>query len=170
MKRIGFWLVFSGMMLALSGCGYHVGFLGHPQLKTIAVAPAVNETALYNTASDMRMMLCEAVTQDGSLKLVDQSTADCILYCTVKEAAFADVTTGGYNSKLVYTTKEWSARVTVEYHLIIPGQAKPLKQGIVTGNARFMAPIDEEVSRLRAVRQACYEASRSILYAIVEGW
>ena len=108
--------------------------------------------------------------QDGSLKLVDQSTADCILYCTVKEASFADVTTDNYNSKIIYKPKEWAAKVNVEYNLIIPGQAKPLKQGTVTGNSRFQAPIDEEVSRLRAVRQACYDASRSILYAIVEGW
>ena len=170
MKRFGFWCVCAAALLTLTGCGYHVGFLGHPQLETIAVAPAVNETALYNVASDMRMMLCEVVVQDGSLKLVDQSTADCILYCTVKTASFADVTTDSYNSKIIYKPKEWSAKVTVEYNLIIPGQAKPLKHGTVTGDSRFQAPVDEEVSRLRAVRQACYDASRNILYAIVEGW
>ena len=170
MKRFGFWCALATVLAALTGCGYHVGFLGHPQLKTIAVAPAVNETALYNVASDMRMMACEVIVQDGSLKLVDQSTADCILYCTVKEASFADVTTDNYNSKIIYKPKEWEAKVSVEYNLIIPGQAKPLKQGSVTGKSRFQAPIDEEVSRLRAVRQAWYDASREILYAIVEGW
>lgn len=170
MKRIGLRLLCAVMIPALSGCGYHVGFLGHPQLETIAVAPAVNETALYNVASDMRMMMSEVIVQDGSLKLVDQSTADCILYCTVNEASFADVTTDNYNSKIIYKPKEWAAKVTVEYNLIIPGQAKPLKHGTVNGNSRFQAPIDEEVSRLRAVRQACYDASRNILYAIVEGW
>ena len=157
-------------LLAIAGCGYHVGFMGHPQLKTMAVAPAVNETAIYNVASDMRMMACEVITQDGTLKLADQSIADCILYCTVKDASFADVTGDSFDNDNVYKPKEWAARVQVDYRVIIPGQAAPLKSGTVTGNSRFQAPIDVEQSRLRAVRQACYVAAQNIVRAVTEGW
>ncbi len=154
----------------LGGCGYHLGFLGHPQLKTVAVAPAVNETALYNVASDMRMMATEAVMQDGTFKLADQSTADCILYLTVKDAQFADVTGDAFDNDNVYKPKEWQAQVSVAYQVVIPGRGEPLLSGVVNGVSRFQAPVDVEVSRLRAVRQACYVAAQQVLYALGEGW
>ena len=158
------------LLMTLSGCGYRIGFTGHPQLESIAVAPAVNETAIYNVASDARMMMCEVIMQDGTFKLSDQHNADAILYMTVKETAFASVSDASIENDNQYKPTEWRTQVTVDYKLVIPGQGEPLKSGTVQGNARFQAPLDVEGSRLRAVRQACYEASRQIIYNIAEGW
>ena len=60
------------LFLLLGGCGYQVGSLMHPQVKTVAVAPVVNETVAYNVAAEMRGLLCECFITDGSLKLVDE--------------------------------------------------------------------------------------------------
>jgi len=168
----GLWGILTGglLLLATGGCGYHIGFIKHPQLNSIAVAPAVNETATYNAASDARMMMCEVVMQDGTFELSDQHNADAILYMVVKEVAFASVSDASIENDNQYKPSEWRTKVTVDYKLVIPGQGEPLRAGTVSGDARFQAPLDVEGSRLRAVRQACYEASRQIIYNIAEGW
>lgn len=161
--------LFAGVLF-MSGCGYHVGFLKHPQLNTIAVAPAVNETALYNVANDMRFMMNEAVMQDGTYKLSDAKRSDAIIYLVVKEASFADVGDASVEDDDTYSPSEWNAKVKVDYKVIIPGQGKPLLAGSVDGEARFQAPVDIEGGRQRAVRQACYVAAQKITYAVTEGW
>jgi len=158
------------LMSLLSGCGYHIGFVKHPQLNTIAVAPAVNETAVYNAASDARMMMSEVVVQDGTFKLVDEKIADAVIFMTVKNVSFAEVSSASVTDSNTYRPNEWATRVNIEYKLIIPGQAGSVRSGSVTGKALFQSPIDIESSRLRAVRQACYEACRKIIYNIAEGW
>ena len=36
MKRFGFWILLAFPLLLLPGCGYQVGSLMHPQIKTVA--------------------------------------------------------------------------------------------------------------------------------------
>jgi hypothetical protein len=160
----------AAMLFTLTGCGYHIGFIRHPQLESLAVAPSVNETAIYNVASDMRMMMCEVVMQDGTFKLSDQSRADAILYTVVKSASFADTSDASMEDENTYSPAEWQVTVQVEYKLLIPGQGKALRTGTASGSARFQAPQDVEGSRLRATRQACYVAAQNIIYALAEGW
>ena len=156
--------------LLLSGCGYHIGFIRHPQLESLAVAPAINETALYNVASDMRFMMCETLVQDGTYKLSDMQRADAIIYLTVKSADFADVGDASLEDDDTYKPSEWSAKVKVDYRVIIPGRGEPLLAGSVTGSSRFQAPVDLEGGRQRAVRQACYVAAQQVVYAVSEGF
>ena len=63
------------LVLLCGGCGYHVGSMMHPQVKSIGVAPVVNDTAFFNCASQLRSMLCETFMTDGSLKLKDVKSA-----------------------------------------------------------------------------------------------
>lgn len=170
LKNLCIALLGSLVICGLTGCGYHIGFIKHPQIDSLAVAPAINETALYNTASDMRSMMCEAIMQDGSYKLSDQRNADAVIYLTVQSAKFADVSGASVDNDNEYKPEEWETRVTVSYKVIIPGQGKPLRAGSVTGISRFQLSVDIESSRLRAVRQACHEAARKIVYNIAEGW
>ena len=160
----------AALAISLCGCGYHIGFIKHPQLNTLAVAPAVNETAVYNAASDVRMMMNEVVVQDGTFKLVDQKSADAVIFMTVKRVSYAEVSEASVTDRDTYRPNEWAVNVAVEYSVIIPGQAGAIRSGTVEGSTLFQAATDIESSRLRAVRQASYNACRKILYNIAEGW
>ncbi len=160
----------AAVLLLLNGCGYHIGFIKHPQINTLAVAPAVNETAIYNAASDIRMMMTEVIVQDGTYKLTDQKHADAIIYLTVKEVKFAESSDASLEDDDTFKPTEWQTQVTVDYSLVIPGQGGKLLSGSVTGDSLFQAPLDLEGSRLRAVRQACYVAAQQVIYSLAEGW
>ena len=167
-----FQALFCGLLLTVfcTGCGYKVGFIKHPQLDSIAVAPVINETEIYNAASDMRMMMTEVVMQDGTFKLSDLRRADAILYMTVENIAFAEASQATVKDQLEYRPDEWRVRIGVSYKLVIPGRGKPLLSGRKEGEIRFQAGADVESGRLKAVRQACFIAARKIVYAIAEGW
>ena len=164
--------MFSCLLLIIfcAGCGYKAGFIKHPQLDSIAVAPVINETEIYNAASDMRMMMSEVIMQDGTFKLANLRDADAILYMTVQNIAFSEAARATVKNQREYRPDEWNALVNVSYKLIIPGQGKPLLSGNRTGQIRFQAGADVESGRLKAVRQACFEAAKKVVYAIAEGW
>ena len=155
---------------ATAGCGYKIGFIKHPQLDSIAVAPVINETEIYNAASDMRMMMSEVIMQDGTFKLADMRRADAILYITVQNIAFGEAVRATVENEIEYRPDEWRAWMTVSYKLIVPGQGKPLLSGRKEGHIRFQAGADVESGRLKAVRQASYIVARRIVQSIAEGW
>lgn len=157
-------------MLLCASCGYRIGFIKHPQIDSLAVAPVINETAIYNAASNMRMMLNEVIMQDGTYKLSDQKRADVILFLTVKQVSFSEYDDASVHNKYEYKPAEWLTVVSVSYKAVVPGQGKPILEGTVTGSARFQENLDLETVRLRSTRQACYEAARRIIYRISEGW
>ena len=57
------------LTMLFSGCGYKIGNMGHPQLKSVAIAPVVNDTLAYNAAANMRGQLAECFQTDGTMKL-----------------------------------------------------------------------------------------------------
>ncbi|MBE6398976.1 MAG: hypothetical protein E7041_02410 [Lentisphaerae bacterium] len=156
--------------VVLGGCGYSVGPIGHPQLKTVAVAPVANETLSYNAAAQMRNLLSECFTTDGTMKLVSATQADCIVYASVKEVTISEVSWSS-NDDDDYQPNEWRCRVKVNYSVIIPGRGKPLiKERSVTGSAEFVTGPDLESSRLNGMRQAMFDASKTIVSNITEAW
>ena len=158
------------ILILCSSCGYHIGFIKHPQIDSLAVAPVINETTSYNAASDMRMMMSEVIMQDGTYKLSDQKRADAILYLSVAGIGFNEFDDASVERNSQYKPSEWRTTVNVGYKLLIPGQGKPIISGTTSGNAQFQAGVDLESVRLRSVRQACYEAAKKIIYQISEGW
>lgn len=158
------------LAVATAGCGYKIGFIKHPQLDSIAVAPVINETEIYNAASDMRMMMSEAIMQDGTYKLSDLRRADAILYITVQNIAFGEAVRATVENEVEYRPDEWRALMIVTYKLIVPGQGKPLLSGRKEGHIRFQAGADVESGRLRAVRQVSYVTAQKIIQSITEGW
>lgn len=89
--RVAALMMLTLLLACVSGCGYRVGSLMHPQIRTVAVAPVVNETIAYNVSAEVRGLLCEAFMTDGSLKLVDMSKADCIVYARVLGVNFSEI-------------------------------------------------------------------------------
>ena len=155
----------------LSGCGYRIGSLMHPQINSIAIAPVVNETVSYNVAPQVRSLLCEAFQQDGSLELRRESDADCILYARVVKISFKESTwSSTYNDDL-YVPIEWTADIDIEYTVVVPGELKPLfKKTKVSGSATVMTGADMETGRVSGIRQAAYAAARRIVDNVTEGW
>ena len=171
----GFFSLFAALLVLTSGCGYQIGNVGHPQLKTIAVAPVVNETLAYNLAAQTRSMLCERITVDGSMKLEGESTADCVLYARVTDVKFSESASSSMSRSRDgndrYMPTQWQATLTVEYSVIIPGRLTPIiSKRIVNGTALFMTGADIEVARTNGVRQAAYNAAKTIINEITEAW
>ena len=158
------------LMTLCSSCGYHIGFIKHPQIDSLAVAPVINQTTSYNAASDMRMMMSEVIMQDGTYKLADQKYADGILFLTVTSIAFTEFDDASVERDRQYKPSEWRTTVKVSYKLLIPGSGKPIITGTARGSAQFQASVDLESVRLRSARQACYEADKKIIYQVSEGW
>lgn len=158
------------LALLLNGCGYQVGSLMHPQVKTIAVAPVVNETAAYNVAAEMRGLLCECFMTDGSLKLVDEKEADCIVYARVLDIAFAELNWSSVDDD-EFVPNEWRVQMNVEFSVIVPGSARPLiSTRTVSGTAEFQTGPDMYIGRRNGIRQAAYDAAKKLVSAVTEGW
>ncbi len=160
---------FSGLML--TGCGYHLGTFMHPQVKSIAIAPVVNDSTAYNVAAEMRGKLTEAFMRDGSLKVENLRDADCILYAKVVNIAFAEVTESSYDDDVVYRAAEWQVRIEVEFSVIIPGREGHLiKPRTITANANFQVQADMDTNRRYGIQQAAWNAANTIVEYTTEGW
>jgi hypothetical protein len=172
MKKFVFLFCFAALLL-LSGCGYRIGFTGHPQLSSMAVAPVTNETLLFNAAGTLRALLCERVMSDGSYKLKRESDADCILHARVLKAEFSEISwsSDDDDDRGNFFPEYYRVRVTVQYSLILPGKVKPLVgPATVTGTAMFDRSVDLENARRSGVKQALLDASKKIVDACTEAW
>ena len=175
MKKFWSVLAFS-VVLLLNGCGYSIGSLMHPEIKTVAIAPVGNDTLVYNIAGPMRNVLSECFMSDGSLKVTSEKNADCIVYVRIKSVNFSSVSC---SSKANYSKDDedaflpnlWSASVSCDMIVMIPGRAKPLLSvNGVSGSATFTGGADLETSRANGVNQACYQAAKKIVSQLVEAW
>lgn len=157
--------------LLISGCGYRIGTLAHPQLHSVAVAPVTNETLTYNAAAILRSKLTESFVTDGSFKLKTISTADCIVYARILNVTFTDISGRISTSDDDFLPDEWKVVVDVEFSVIIPGRAKPLiGPRKISGTAEFVGEADLENARTNGVRQALYNAARVIVNNTTEAW
>ncbi len=154
------------------GCGYQVGFIGHPQIHSVGIAPVVNETVEYNVASEVRSLLCERFMVDGTLKLVDVKEADCIVYARVVGVKFSEVSWSDTDDDDdVYLPNEWSVTLKIEYSVIIPGRNEPLlAKRTASGSAYFQTGPDMEIGRRNGIRQAAYAAAKNVVSGVTEGW
>ena len=175
MKRYLGLAAVAAAMLFCGGCGYRIGSLVHPQLKTVAVAPVQNETLEYNLTAQVRNLLCERFMTDGSLKLVDEKEADCIVYARIVDAKYAEVSwaesTRAEDGEDILLPNEWSVTLVIEYTVIIPGRVQPLVAARrVSGTANFQTGPDQLTGRMNGVRQAAYAAAKQVVASFTEGW
>lgn len=171
MKSLSFICCMAAAFVFISGCGYNIGYLGHPQIKSIAVAPVTNQTAVYNVAAEMRGMLAEQFNVDGTYKLENLRNADCILYANVLNFTTTKVTDTSDEDEVVFRVIEWQATVEVEFTVIIPGRKEPvIKKRAVTGSCLFQSTGDMETSRRNGARLACRQAALTIVQYTTEAW
>ena len=171
MKRLFVLLMTAVVLLMTGGCGYRIGTMGHPQIKTIAVAIVKNDTTIYNLSAIMRNVLVEQFMLDGTLKVVSEKKADCILYARIVESTLAEVTESSSSVDRSFEPEEWRSSVTAEYSVIIPGQKTPLiPLRKVTGSAHFQAPGDMDSAMRRGAAQACRKAAIEMVEFTTEAW
>ena len=158
--------------LLTGGCGYQIGFIGHPQIRSVAIAPVVNETVAYNVASEVRGLLCERFMSDGTLKLEDIKKADCIVYARVTDILFSEISWSDVDDKdEIYLPNEWRVSMTIEYSVILPGRNEPLLASrTASGSADFQTGPDMEIGRRNGIRQAAYDAARNVVAGVTEAW
>ena len=160
------------LALGLSGCGYRIGFVGHPQIESLAVAPVVNETLLFNASGNLRALLCERIMTDGTYKLRDEGKADCIVNARIVNAEFSEVSWSSDDQDSGdYFPEYYRVKVKVQYSVILPGRVTPLiGPATVVGTAMFDHMIDLETARRNGVKQALWDASKKIVDACTESW
>ncbi|MCI7644430.1 MAG: LPS assembly lipoprotein LptE [Lentisphaeria bacterium] len=153
-----------------TGC-YHIGSMMHPDVKSIAVAPVVNETTAYNASMNMRKALLEQFMRDGSLKLVNQKAADCIMYGRIINVDVVMVINDQEDHGDTYIPQEWKATVKYEFSVIIPGRKEPLvSKREVSGSANFQVQADMNPNQLNGIYAACQDAAYNAVVATTEAW
>ena len=160
----------AAVLLLAPGCGYRIGFMGHPQISSIAVAPVANETLFFNAAGILRSHLCERITTDGTYQLRRESDADCTIHARVLRFEFSKVATSS-RPDTDFFPESYRVKATVEYSVILPGRVKPLIGPVaVEGGAMFDHIVDLETARRNGVRQALWQAAKRVVDGITERW
>ena len=157
----------------LPGCGYHVGSITHPQIKSVAIADVKNETYEVLAAALLRSILAERFQFDNSLKLTSMEKADCIVYARVTRVSNNSIS-WTYNSKTDdenYRANEYQLTVTVEYLVRMPGRGQPLvPKSIAVGSSNYLFSHDPAIGRVSALKQAMLRISNQIVSATTEAW
>jgi len=169
-KRILLLLVCT-LVPVLAGCGYRVGSIGNPQIKSIAFAPIVNETPIPGVREYMRQALAEAFQFDSSYKVKDLYTADCVLYGRITNAELSATNITSSPTGSTFITREFTITLTFEFTVIIPGQADALIPATqVTGSSQYQVPIDQFQSQASGALQACRRIAQEVVWDTAEGW
>ncbi len=158
-------------LILIAGCGYHMGSVMHPEVKSIAIAPVINETMEPFVAQYMRQALSEQFVFDASLKVKSLETADCILYARILNVNTTATMSDSYDGEQRYIPSEWRLEITVEFVVIIPGRENALiNNRQVIGKSTFQVMADHEVTRRQGIQQACRDAAQQAVVYTTEAW
>ena len=170
MKHFTSMILLLTLIFALPGCGYKMGSIMHPQVKSIAIAPVTNDTLEPFASAQMRQSLCEQFQFDNSLKLKQIPTADCILYGKIIEVTTTATMEDSTDNAQTYRAAEWGVSVIFEFVVMIPGRKKPLRKRRVSGTAQYQVAADQAITRRRGVQQACRNAAEQAVIYTTEAW
>ena len=166
-------ILFSSILFLASGCGYRIGArsMMHPQIKSIYIAEVKNDTLEMLAASIMRQQLAERFQFDGALKLKNSGESDCVMYAKVTKVANQTIRSDSRDNYLTYRPAVFRLTVTVQYKVVIPGSGELLvPERSVDGYAEYQILADPAISRLNALKQACYNAARLAVEYTTEAW
>lgn len=159
------------LSLFLCGCGYHMGSMMHPQIKTIAISDIRNDTREPLLTAVLRNQLAEAFQFDNSLSLKQKNEADCILYCRVISAETRSIRESSTDSDRTYRPSEFQITLKAEFMVKIPGKSEPLiPLRPVSASANYQYNADPNVGKYYGMRQAAYNLSRLIVEYTTEAW
>ena len=166
-------ILISSILAFSSGCGYRIGAraMMHPQIKSIYIAEVQNDTLEALAASIMRQQLAERFMFDGALKLKNSGESDCVMYAKITKVDNVTVRSDSHDNYLTYRPALFRLTVTLEFKVIIPGSGELLVPGrSVSGSSEYQILADPAISRLNALKQACYNAARLAVEYTTEAW
>lgn len=154
-----------------SSCGYQMGSLMHPQIKTIAIAEIRNDTKEPLLTPVLRNQLAARFQTDNSLALKSKSTADCILYCRIIESKTASIREDSTDGNETYRPSEFEITITAEFTVLIPGKSKPLiPNRKVKTSAKYQYNADPNEGKYYGMRQCAYNLANLIVQYTTEAW
>ncbi len=171
-ERSALLLCFSLMLsLLLSGCGYHMGSMMHPQIKSIAISEIRNDTREPLLTPVMRNQLAAAFQFDNSLELKEKDEADCILYCRIISVDTRSIRESSTDADRTYRPSEFRITINAEFMVKIPGKSEPLiPMRSVSRAVNYQYNADPNVGKYYGMRQAAYDLSRLIVQYTTEAW
>ena len=163
-----FSLLFLLPVLFCSSCGYRMGSMMHPQIKTVAIAPVKNNTREVLASVVMRRQLEEAFMRDGSLKLTSMENADCIVYCQVGNVGQSAVAWDDEDEDRPF---EFSLTVSGAFTVLMPGHATPLvARRSVSGSCNYQFLTDPAIGKEAGLTQACRKMAEQVVQYTTEAW
>lgn len=171
LKNIKLYCLLLFLSVLVAGCGYSMGNLGNPQIKTIAIAHIKNQTYIPNMSEYMRKALHDRFQYDGSYKVVSIDRADCVLYGNIKKIEMTAYNTGYSKEGITYITNEFGLIIQFEFSIVVPGQSKPLLPNTeVAGQSIMQMPTDYYTAQQNAMKQACLQTAIMTVSASTENW
>ena len=164
-------LLACSIILVSAGCGYNMGPIANPQIKSIALAPIKNDSVMPNVSEYMRSAIAEAFQIDGAYKVRSVYDADCILYGKVLSTKVTSVDVRSATDGVIFQTRQFNMSIEFQYTVVIPGQADALvATTTITGDAQFMSPVDQFVARQNGIKQAAWNAANQVVWGCTESW
>ena len=170
-KKIFFAAAALAALFFTVSCGYRMGSMMHPQIRTVAIADVKNNSMEVLASSLMRKILAERFQIDGSLKIVDMDKADCIVYCRILSVESSGVTWDNSRTGSDFRPTEIAISLSGEFTVLIPGQAKPLVPNRpVSGRALYQVQADPAIGRESGLAQACLAMAKMVVQYTTEAW
>ena len=166
-------LILCGMIAAffLSGCGYRMGNMMHPQIKTIAFAEIRNDSKEPLLTPVMRNQLAARFQFDNSLSIKTEKTADCILYCRIISTKTRTIREDSTDGDRTYRPTEFEITIKAEFTVLIPGKSEPLiPTRQVSASAKYQYNADPTVGTYYGMRQCAFELANQIVQYTTEAW
>jgi len=161
--------LFGVILVVISHCGYY-SFSGSSlpaNIRTIAIPMFENRTTEFGVREDITDALIYEFTQDNSLKVVDQRSADSIIegtITTIREQA------GAYNQQ--EQVKEIKIYVTVQAKFEDLKNNKVMWEEQISqwGTYSPDSPSGENATRQDAIREAIDKIVTDIFNKTISGW
>lgn len=160
--------VFLLLLLGCTSCGYRMGSMMHPQIKTVAIAPVKNNTREVLASITMRRQLEECFMRDGSLKLTSMERADCIVYCQINTVTQSAIAWDDDDEDRPF---EFRLTTTGTFTVLMPGRTVPLvKSRVVSGSCNYQFLTDPAIGKENGLMQACRKMAEMVVQYTTEAW
>lgn len=164
----GAYCLIGAALLCFSGCGVYSASTGRvdESIKRVAVRPIDNGTIEPNLGVELSDSIVLAIQTDNSLKVVDESVADTVLYGEVVRYNLREVATG---ADLTVNEYQVQIAVVLTFEIVETGE-KIFEKKRFIGTGNYVLDEVAETSESTARAKAADEIVKDILSQVVEAW